>query len=96
MTHEEAYEPEYIRNLTAKGKIRYLNVHSEQSNLRKVVTKYRTHYRQGKSYYNYFIRLPKQWADSLELQARDNFEWTIVSYDPVVLQLRKLEEGDNA
>jgi hypothetical protein len=97
MAHKETYEPEYeIKSLTTKGEIRYLNIHSQESQLRKTTSKYRTHYRQGKAYYNYFIRLPKAWADGLELESHDSFRWTIVSYDPVVLQLRKLDKEDSA
>lgn len=94
MIHKEEHELTDIKNLTTAGKIRYLNVHSERSKLRKVTTKFSRHQR-GKPYYNYLIRLPKQWADGLELEPHDNFEWSIVSYDPVILQLKKVE-GDSA
>lgn len=96
MVHEREYEPEYIKGFTTTAKRRYLKVHTQKSMLKETVTKYSTGRRiRGRPYLNYHVRLPKKWANGLELQARDNFEWSVISYDPVILQLRKLE-GDSA
>ena len=93
MQQEKAYEPKHM-NLSGKALERYHKVHSQQTPLHLRTTKYNTGRRlKGKPYTNYLIRLPKRWADGLELKAHDNFEWTIINYDPVVLQLRKLEAG---
>lgn len=101
MTHEKEYEHEHEheherKHNSTKAKERYMKIHSQHTLLRKITSKYNTHHRKGKVYYNYSIRLPRSWIEGLDLKPHDSLEWSIVSYDdPVILQLKKIKSEDD-